>query len=244
MRTLNTKEKIPDYFYIFTNRNEGAFWNQCENHNIELRNGILMSSGFGNAICLSDEQREKFLNGDLIYTPFVPNNTTNVGNISPFMARLIQRYNIEYNLEKYRYQHYKNYPSRFSCLYAFGSLQDCLNFSKGKKNWNLNSLRKFRLVFDDSFNKYIKVVKTNFKIIGLLENYPIPILSEANQSYLCNHYWTGKKKLKLPAIKIADDILIAETGCGNLSEYLIEGILEEIAFTSEEKAMLDSVIKQ
>lgn len=238
MKTINTQEEIPNYFYIFTSRNEQAFLNKCENHNIKLRSGILMSSGFGNVICLNEEQRKKFLTGDLIYAPFIPNETTNIGNISPFMFRLIKRYNVEYNLEKFRYEYYKNYPSRFSCIYAFGSLEDCLDFSNGKKNWNLDSLKKFKLVFDDNFNKYIKVIKANFKIIGLLENYPVEILTETTQNSIYEHYWSGKKELNLPEIKIADDVIIKESKCGNIAEYLIEGILEEVTFTKEEQNQL------
>lgn len=241
IKTLNTNEELPNYFYIFTNRNEDVFWNQCENHNINIRNGLLVSAGFYNAICPDKKQRERFLDGELIYAPFVPNYTTTLGKSSPFTFRLIQRYNLEYALELTRYNHFKTYPSRFSCIYAFGSLEECIIFSKGKKNWDIGGLKKFRLLSDDENKEYIKVVRANFKFIGLMESYPMMMLSSKGQELLCRHYWEGKGKLVLPEIKIAEDVLSEERKCDNLNEYLIEGVLEEVEFTEGEKKRIDSI---
>lgn len=69
--TLNTHEKIPKYFYVFSNRNPKPLINQSAQHNIKLRHGTLVSSGVNN-IFTSEEQREKFKNGDLEYLLVIP----------------------------------------------------------------------------------------------------------------------------------------------------------------------------
>ncbi len=238
MKTLNTNDDLPRYFYIFSGRNNNILWNQIENHNIKLRSGILMSSGFNNVICLDQLQKEKFLIGDITYEPFIPNKTTSFGRSSPFMFRIINRYNLEYNLEWTRKEYFKNYPSRFSGIFAFGDLTDCIKISSKSKNWNLENLKKYELLFDESYNKYIKVIKANFKFIGLLENLPLEFFSLDNQQCLYNHYWIGGTAFNIPSIKLLNDVEIPETKCDSMNEYLIEGILEEIPFDEKEIKIL------
>lgn len=229
IRTLNTNEKIPEYFYIFTKRNEENIVNMIENQNIDIRKGTLVSSGMSNIF--DQEKREQFRLGDMDYLPFEKGNPTTIGSISPFMSRVTDRYTLEYNLEVFRRRNCKEYPSRLSGIFAFGSFDDCKKMSKtSKRNWDLETVKKFKLDDCTSLRKYIKIVKTNSKIIGALMNYKVsyatPETCEAISSY-----WSGEGAITIKGIDMSDGIHIKSQPCGVLYEYLIEGILDEVEFT-------------
>lgn len=228
---MNTNEILPEYFYIFTNRYNRSLINQIENHNIALRKGILMSSGFSNVICNLAEKRESFLNGDMDYLPFVKGNPTTIGLNSPFMNRITERYTLEYNLEVYRKFYLKTYPSRFSGIFAFGSYEDCEKMAL-KNGWDIKNVKKYRLQDLGELNKYIKIIKTNFKVIGLLENLGITGVVTEDFPKLYEHYWTGKGKITTCEIRYVDNVILPSNKCGVLYEYLIESILEEVSIES------------
>lgn len=221
--TLNQKEEIPEYFYIFGNRNNQRFANKSESHNIELRNGQLVSSGFIN-LC-NEKKREAFRTGELDYLPFVPSHPTTIGTISPFLSRIIERYSIEYNLEIYRKYYHPTYPSRLSGVFAFGSYEDCESVSG--RNWKLEDVKKYKLVRDEILDPYIKVVKTNFKMIGFLEHVGIERIGDL-WPIVGDLYWNGKGNVVLEKKDIAADLQMPEMKCGFLAEYIIEGILQEV----------------
>ena len=50
----------------------------------------------------------------------------------------------EYALEYIRRKKYKKYPSRFSCLYAFGDYESCKKVSELKK-WPLENVKKYKI---------------------------------------------------------------------------------------------------
>ena len=103
-----------------------------------------------------------------------------------------------------------------------------------KRGWESNSLKKYRLKDLGELNRCIKVVKTNFKMIGLLENYPFDFLSPINQNVLYQHYWSGGAEIRIPPVRFGTkevdipEFDIPEKECGVIFEYLIEGILEEV----------------
>lgn len=225
IRTLNTNELLPEYFYVFSSRNSEKLLNQTEAHNIKLRKGMLISSGFSNVLG-PDLQREKYIKGELTYLPFVLGKPTTFGPISPFLARITERYTLEYNLETYRMRNHKTFPSRFSGIYAFGDYETCKSLAKNK-NWDLETVKRYRLKDMGEFNKYIKVIKTNFNIIGAIEHYGTTYMTAQIMEAIAN-YWKGTGSITIPGIRIDDDILLPEKKCGTRWEYLIEGVLEEV----------------
>lgn len=224
IKTLNTNEPIPEYFYIFPSRNGKKLSNQIEMHNIKLRDGTLVSSGFSNLF--SEEQRELFLLGDMEYLPFVIGTPTTAGTINPFLSRITERYTLEYNLEVYRRNYYKHYPSRFSGLFAFGDYETCISLSKSK-SWDIGTVKKYRLKDLGTLNSYIKVIKSNFNIIGALENYGTTTYTKQTEEVI-EKYWAGEGSVIIPEYRIDEDIFLPEKKCGVRWEYLIEGILEEV----------------
>lgn len=224
IKTLNTNELVPDYFYIFPNRYSNKLSNQIEIHNIGLREGTLVSSGFSNVLC-SDQQREKFLHGELDYLPFVIGEPTTIGTINPFLSRITERYTLEYNLEVYRSFNYKVFPSRFSGIFAFGDYESCKSIAR-KKNWDIDSVKRYKLRDLGSLNDYIKVIKANFNIIGALEHYGTTTLTNQTLEAI-RDYWMGAGSITIPELKMDNDIILPEQKCGVRWEYLIEGVLDE-----------------
>ena len=76
-------------------------------------------------------------------------------------------------------------------------------------------------------NQCIKIVNTNFKIIGFLENLRLPGLMFNSEDAL-HGYWQGKGECFFTGVKLDDDVMLPESKCGVLYEYLIEGILAEV----------------
>lgn len=226
LRTINTHEKLPEFFYIFTNRNSSKLINKIENYNIALREqGSYVSSAFPLAIADSDFQM-KYILGDLDYLPYVQNKGY-FGGVNPFNSRVIERYTIEYQLEMYRRNYHKSYPSRFSGIFAFGDYDTCECLSKGKNGWDLKNVKKYKLKELYELNKYIRVVKTNFKIIGYLEHRGNPYYSPGDEA-IYEAYWQGKGDFEItfnPNTPFEEK----KTQMIHLrEEYLIEGILEEV----------------
>lgn len=230
-------EEAPEYFYIYTNRYNYNIINQFENHNIKLRKGSMISSGFMNVFTLEENQRESFKKGNIIYAPFVPQETTGLGNSSPFLFRLINRYNIEYLLEKRRYEKHKEFPSRLSSIFAFESIEDSIKKADGN-GWKISNLRKYKLVNNSVFNEYIKVAKCNFNMIGFLEHNEHLMLLGNQQEFIAEEYWLSENDLQSKEVKINDDIYKKSQKCQYFPEYLIEGILEPVDFSEEEKEIL------
>lgn len=227
MKTMNTGEKLPEFFYIFTDRYNQRLSNQIEAHNASLRDGLLVSAGFSNVLGIDDQKRQDFLNGDLEYLPYIKGNPTTIGLNSPFMYRIIGRYTLEYNLEICRKFHYKQYPSRFSGIFAFGNYSECEKMAS-KTGWDIRKVKKYRLKDMGIYNKYIKVVKANFKLIGMLENIGVEGVITPDMPCLYKHYWDGKGKIETKQICVNKDIVLESKRCGEVYEYLIEGILEEV----------------
>ena len=222
IRTMNTNEKVPEYFYIFTGRNPDSLFSQIEKYNIGLRDGTIISNGFQQMFSMNNPK--VFLTGDVDYLPYIK-NPDYFGGVSPFNWRIVERYSIEYNLEVYRLQHYKHYPSRFSGLFAFGDYETCKNISnKYPKIWKLEDCMKYKLKDCGVYNEYIKVVKTNYNIIGLLDHLGYGESIFGNEA-VYDAYWKGQENLKRAAYS-EKGIVLPERKVGARYEYIIEGILE------------------
>lgn len=232
MDVINCQEVAPKYYYIFINRNNKKFFNQSYYNNYLLSNKII-TNGIANSFH-NEIKRTNFINGDIAYLPFIRNNVL-IQCTSPFMFRIINRYNIEHNLEYFRQNEYKTYPSRLSGIYAFGDIDSCKKISNDR-NWKIEDVKKFKLE-DIEINKYAKIVKCNFKMIGLMEHIDLPAFPQDEQEKIYYHYWNGGGDFKV-LVPTVDDINGKEVSCGTLYEFIIEGILEEVSLTVEEQSQL------
>lgn len=236
LRTINTKEDIPNEFYIFLNFRDNILDQMNKNNYINTKK--LKSTGFNNVFI--DEKREAFFNGDMNYLPLFSKKLS-TEFLSPFILNLDTKslqYNVEYNLELTREKFYKQYPSRFSGILAFGDQETCANVALAH-NWDLNTVRKFKLINMRELNKYVKVGKFNMGIVSLLNS---PNISPYKQDELYYEYWNCSKSVNLDIynsvgdkIKCNDEVFVYDA-IQNITinrtvpvyEYLIEGILEEI----------------
>ena len=153
-----------------------------------------------------------FIVGNIDYVPFKPNKPTFQSPTSHLM-NVINTYQMEYILE---YHRPKIYPSRFSCIYAFGNYESCITASK-EYGWPLENVRKFKLKkFNNEFDKCVKVVKCNMEIASRMWNSDISTFDRESNGIFATE-----------RIDIETNSLIQRVGY-ELYEYLIEGVLEEI----------------
>ena len=123
MKLINVDEECPEIFYVFIGLGS-SIYSKINYHNYKLNN-LLVSGGFKN-LEISNIDINDFIKGNVIYAPFVPNPTPFYSPTSHLM-NVINSYQVEYILEFYRK---KEYPSRFSCLYAFGDYESCEKANK------------------------------------------------------------------------------------------------------------------
>ena len=225
MKLLNIEEDIPEIFYIFVGLGK-SIASQVNYHNYKLTKTIF-SGGFKNLMIHYCKIKD-FINGDIVYAPFVPNETTFKLPTSHLMG-VINGYQTEYILEYTRANNYQKYPSRFSCIYAFGDYESCVKAYKlYPKMFDLKKLKKFKLKKTNTdLDKCIKIVKCNMEIITRMWNCDIISFEHESVDRIANAYWQGLGQVAIERQDI-------ETGLYNqvvsdvLYEYLIEGILEEI----------------
>lgn len=97
MRTMNTDENLPEYFYIFIDGLSPA-----QKINFKLRNGIV-SGVFLNVI--GRDFLSKYQSGDIDYLPFVDNTETDINSTSSYNLSVTRDYTLEYNAELTRRQY-------------------------------------------------------------------------------------------------------------------------------------------
>jgi len=218
MKLLNTDEEMPEVFYIFIGLGK-SLASQINYHNYKL-NKTLISGGFNN-LMIDLNKISDFINGNIVYAPFVPNETTFKSPTSHLMG-VINGYQTEYILEYTRVENYKKYPSRFSCLYAFGDYESCVKAS------DLTKIKKFKLKKTDTdLDKCIKVAKCNMEIVTRMWNCEITSFEPKSIDMIANSYWNGTGQIATERQDI-DTGLYTQTVSDVLYEYLIEGILEEV----------------
>ena len=229
MKVMNVQEEIPEVFYVFIGQGK-TIYSQINYHNYKLTHR-LVSAGFSSM--LADISKiQDFIDGNIFYAPYVPVKPTLIVPSSHQLA-VVNGYSGEYALERYRYNHFKTYPSRFSCLYAFGDMESCELASKWY-DWDLKKVKKFQLhdfTKDNPalsvFNSAIKVCKCNMEIVTFLWKRNIQHFAIDESDKACQHYWTGGAAIAAEQRDIeTGSILTTESGV--LNEYLIEGVLDEI----------------
>lgn len=220
MKLLNVNEEVPKIFYVFVGQGKFIF-SKANYQNYLLTKG-LVSGGFKNLIERPDMMSD-FNMGNIDYVPFKPNKPTFQSPTSHLMD-VINTYQMEYILE---YHRPKIYPSRLSCIYAFGNYESCITASK-EYGWPLENVRKFKLKkFNNEFDKCVKIVKCNMEIASRMWHCDISTFDRESITNMANSYWKGNGIFATERIDIESNSLIQRVGY-ELYEYLIEGVLEEI----------------
>ena len=149
---------------------------------------------------------------------------------SSHMLAVVNGYTTEYELERYRYNNFKTFPSRFSCVYAFGDLESCELASK-YYGWDLSKVKKFK-IFDSTkygidLSSMVKICKCNMEIVTYMWNHDLQYFPIEERQKFCEAYWLGRGAVasSMQDIDTGHEIT---TNSGVLYEYLIEGILDEI----------------
>lgn len=219
---LNIQENAPDVFYVFIGLGN-SIESKINYYNYQL-NKTLVSGGFKN-LEIDPEKTEDFLNGNIIYAPFVPNKTT-FNSPTSHMMGVINGYQVEYILE---YHRPKTYPSRFSCIYAFGDYESCVKANKLYPNmFDMSKIKKFKLKkINNDLDRCIKTVKCNMEIVTRMWNCGITTFLPESIETIANAYWSSCGQVATERQNIETGRYIQKIS-DVLYEYLIEGILEEI----------------
>lgn len=222
MKLINMDEDCPKVFYVFIGLGN-SIYSKMNYYNYKLNNSLI-SGGFKN-LEISNIDINDFIMGNIIYAPFIPNSTTFLSPTSHLMS-VINSYQGEYILEFYRK---REYPSRFSCLYAFGDYESCEKASKlYPKIFELSKVKKFKLkITNTDLDKCIKVAKCNMEIVTRMWNCDISSFDKDSISRISYAYWNGTGQVATE-IQNIEDGLYSQTISDVLYEYLIEGILEEV----------------
>lgn len=229
MKVMNVNESVPEIFYVFIGQGKNL-QSQANYINYKLTKRII-SSGF-NSIIASPENIINFIDGNINYAPYIPNKTT-LNVPSSHMLSVVNGYTTEYALESYRYNNFKRFPSRFSCIYAFGDWQSC-ELANKYYGWELKDVKKFKLKDFSEVNcnikfpnEAIKICKCNMEIVTYLWNHDLQFFPPEEGYKFCAYYWNGGGEVASEKLNINTKQKII-TNSGVLYEYLIEGILEEV----------------
>lgn len=222
MKLINMDEDCPKVFYVFIGLGN-SIYSKINYHNYKINNSLI-SGGFKN-LEISNIDINDFIMGNITYAPFIPNSTTFLSPTSHLM-NVINSYQVEYILEFYRKQ---EYPSRFSCLYAFGDYESCEKASRlYPRIFDLSNVKKFKLkITNTDLDKCIKVAKCNMEIVTRMWNCDVSSFDKDSISRISYAYWNGTGQVATERKNIEDG-LFSQTISDVLYEYLIEGILEEV----------------
>jgi hypothetical protein len=165
---------------------------------------------------------KKYLDGTIDYIPFIPNNNVDVHGLSAYSMSSQSNYRVEYNCELYRHGHKetKLYPSRFSCVFAFGDYETCQKVSQ-LYGWDIYSVRKFKILK----LPFTRVVKVNMEVVGLMQGCESSTMIVANeQEKIWKHYWSGAGDICIEVPNASESLETRHSGV--IWEYLIEGRIE------------------
>lgn len=217
IKLINKNESAPKEFYIFLDFGDNIY-DYVNQHNYCL-SGVMISAALKRY--LGEGNLTNYENGEIDYLPFVRTDMPNMFIPSAFILKTINEYNLEHNLEWYRRNNLKKYPSRFSSIFAFGDYESCKEVSK-RHGWNLSSVKKFRLYEGlGELKKYVRIGKFNMEIISMLRGTPVMCFPIEDQEELYKKYWTGEGNTII-------DFMGERIESGGIYEYLIEGMLEEV----------------
>lgn len=209
---LNDKTSlIQNEFYVFINQYSPIAV-------LNLKNTKCFVSAAYGYCSLNPNFSNKYLEGNVNYLPFI-SHERDLPIISPYCLSAISDYMVEYDAELCRKHYYPKYPSRLSAIFAFGDYETCIKAHK-KHGWDLSTVKKFRLNFDD----HTRVIKVNMEIVSLMRGaYIRGFFDDKTKDDIWKKYWngTGNIDLELPDAESERKIY----NSGEISEYLIEGKL-------------------
>lgn len=210
-KLMNIDEDVPSEFFIFVNE-----LNPMTQHNFHLI-GKFFSAAFASLDLPGI--LPKYQNGSLRYLPYEPCKSDEMA-LSPYFLSAINDYRIEYDIEVYREKHYPFFPSRLSAIYAFASMDACLEVNR-RYGWPLETVQRFKLI-DHPLNR---VVKVNMEHVSLARHaYKVTHLEETDR--LWQGYWSGAGNI---AVQLPTPGFARKTyESVEIWEYLIEGVVEHI----------------
>lgn len=212
MKMMNCDGDVPRELFIFINM-------MLPIAAINLEFTKQFSSGAFNSFAIGDEAfAQKYLAGSARYLPYQPCQV-DLKTPSAYQVSAISHYRLEYDLEVHREQHFPTYPSRLSCLYAFGDFQSC-QLANSKYHWPIASVRRFQLR-DHAFNR---VVRVNMERVSLARHaYAVSMLDDQSIQEICQSYWRGLGDVSMTLPRGMSRETFAS---GTLWEYLIEGVVQ------------------
>jgi hypothetical protein len=204
-----------DEFYVFVDMD-----NPLTFHNITFTRS--MSSASYPWTIQDSSLKPEYLAGTLDYLPFIVNERRSKLPLSSFSASIISAYRVEYDAEITRRLNFPLAPSRLSALYAFSSLDDCKEAHR-LYGWDLDSVRRFRLVKDS----FTKVARVNMEIVSLMRRFYHRVAwREQTIDEIWAHYWSGRGSLDVEIPVVAGGSIVhRKFSSGEIWEYLIEGRL-------------------
>lgn len=202
--------------FVFVNLNNPA---TC--HNLQVTRSIY-SSAYQQAIA-ELSFRNQYLQGDVAYLPYVPNQDRSYSGFSFYSFNAVNHYRVEYDAEVFRGTHCSTAPSRLSAVYGFEHLDDCRK-AHALYGWELESIREFRIRKDS----LTRVARVNMEVIALMRNvYPRAAWDQELIDHIWSHYWNGKGSLNVEIPVIEKGQIVRQSFfSGEIWEYLIEGQLE------------------
>lgn len=208
---VNVAESVPTEFLVFIDQT-----NYITKHNLKVAKAFSSSASsqwFDNTFA------QKYEKGEIDYLPYSINPNRNIQTVSPFENTITSEYSTEYNAEVFRKHYFPKFPSRLSCIYAFGDLATCGQVSK-KYGWNLLSVKRFSLIP----NPLNRVAKVNMEMVSLYRYATrVSMMDTLTVEKIWNAYWTGQSdmQLELPTINGRQTFK-----SGVIWEYLIEGQIQ------------------
>lgn len=207
---------IPDRFYVFVNAADPMVWHNVNNVGAIVSAGAAMASedpAFGSA----------YADGTAEYAPFVPNPGLASRFVSKFSISASSSYAIELELENFRRKFHPLCPSRLSCVFAFGSEEDCRRVAQ-KYRWDISTVRMFHLA---PTPPYTRIHRANMELVSLLRGvFGMGSISQNEFKKYCEYYWAGGGRISVEVpITGPDGIERRVSTCDEVWEYLIEGRL-------------------
>jgi len=202
-------------YFVFADTSDPMCW-----HNLHFTRCIISA---GVSAASSDPAfAAAYADGTAVYVPYVPNISRSTGFISRFSISAASTYTVEYDAEYTRYKEFSLLPSRFSCVFAFATKEDCKKAHELYR-WDLAQVRRFRL--EDIPGT--RVHRANMEIISLMRAVlPRASWTEQDRQAVWRHYWSGGGSLKVEIPAMRDGSPRREWfESGEIWEHLIEGRL-------------------
>ena len=208
---------VPEIFYIFVDPSR-----IITQHNLQITKQFI-SAGYG-SLGIDSKFDEKYKKGEVDYVPYELKES-DLLMLSPYYWSAINDIRIETDAEIVRRERFKFLPSRLSCIYAFGTFEDC-EIASERYDWDLNTVKMFKLISNDP---YVRIAKVNMEIVSLARDfYKNTSMDWENREYIWIHYWSGNGNIKMagPSNEVLGLRKMYDSDL--LYEYLIEGALKLI----------------